>query len=206
MRWRITDPFPNEGELTRSFPPEKSLQAQYTYEGKNYGTHDAIGAGIYLRHVWGPQVPGAYKDPQPNHTAYAWTWIYSPKTQDVGAWIEFQNYGRSEMDLPPSQGKWDYKESRIWVNDQEITPPVWTATHREKSNEIPLGNENCVSRKPTPVHLEKGWNKVFMKLPVGTFNTPEVRLVKWMFTFVCVTPDGEKAVEGLVYSPDKQLK
>ena len=73
------------------------------------------------------------------------------------------------MDLPPMQGKWDYKESRIWVNDQEITPPVWTATHREKSNEIPLGNENCVSRKPTPVHLEKGWNKVFMKLPVGTF-------------------------------------
>ena len=110
------------------------------------------------------------------------------------------------MDLPPSEGKWDYKESRIWVNDQEITPPVWTATHREKSNEIPLGNENCVSRKPTPVHLEKGWNKVLMKLPVGTFNTPEVRLVKWMFTFVCVTPDGEKAVEGLVYSPDKQLK
>ena len=206
VRWRITDPFPNDGELTRSFPPEKSLQAQYTYEGKNYGTHDAIGAGIYLRHVWGPLVPGVYKDPQPNHTAYAWTWIYSPKTQDVGAWIEFQNYGRSEMDLPPSQGKWDYKESRIWVNDQEITPPVWTATHREKSNEIPLGNENCVSRKPTPVHLGKGWNKVFMKLPVGTFNTPEVRLVKWMFTFVCVTPDGEKAVEGLVYSPDKQLK
>ena len=206
VRWRITDPFPNDGELTRSFPPEKALQTQYTYEGKSYGTHDAIGAGIYLRHVWGPLVPGVYKDPQPNHTAYAWTWIYSPKTQDVGAWIEFQNYGRSEMDLPPSQGKWDYKESRIWVNDQEITPPVWTATHREKSNEIPLGNENCVSRKPTPVHLEKGWNKVFMKLPVGTFNTPEVRLVKWMFTFVCVTPDGEKAVEGLVYSPDKQLK
>ena len=206
VRWRITDPFPNDGELTRSFPPEKSLQAQYTYEGKNYGTHDAIGAGIYLRHVWGPQVPGAYKDPQPNHTAYAWTWIYSPKAQEVGTWIEFQNYSRSEMDLPPMQGKWDYKESRIWVNDQEITPPVWTATHREKSNEIPLGNENCVSRKPTPVHLEKGWNKVFMKLPVGTFNTPEVRLVKWMFTFVCVTPDGEKAVEGLVYSPDKQRK
>ena len=110
------------------------------------------------------------------------------------------------MDLPPMQGKWDYKESRIWVNDQEITPPVWTATHREKSNEIPLGNENCVGRKPTPIHLEKGWNKVLMKLPVGTFNTPKVRLVKWMFTFVCVTPDGEKAVEGLVYSPDKQLK
>ncbi len=49
-------------------------------------------------------------------------------------------------------------------------------------------------------------NEVLMKLPVGVFNTPEVRLVKWMFTFVCVTPDGENAVEGLVYSADKQLK
>lgn len=34
VRWRITDPFPNDGELTRSFPPEKALQTQYTYEGK----------------------------------------------------------------------------------------------------------------------------------------------------------------------------
>ena len=33
---------------------------------------------------------------------------------------------------------------------------------------------------------------------------PEVRLNKWMFTFVFVTPDGEKAVDGLVYSPDKK--
>ena len=206
VKWRITDAFPNQGNLHESFPPEKTLDTQYTYNGKTYGTCEARGAGIYLRHVWGTLVPGIYEQPEENHTAYAWTWVYSPEAQDVGAWIEFQNYGRSEMDLPPSQGKWDYKESRIWVNDQEITPPVWTATHREKSNEIPRGNENCVSRKPTPVHLEKGWNKEFMKLPVGTFNTPEVRLVKWMFTFVCVTPDGEKAVEGLVYSPDKQLK
>ena len=55
-----------------------------------------------------------------------------------------------------------------------------------------------------PVHLQKGWNKVFMKLPVGKFTAPEIRLSKWMFTFVFVTPDGEKAVDGLVYSPDKK--
>ena len=42
-----------------------------------------------------------------------------------------------------------------------------------------------------------------MKLPVGRFTTPEVRLVKWMFTAVFVTPDGSHAVDGLVYSPDK---
>lgn len=36
----------------------------------------------------------------------------------------------------------------------------------DKSNEVLLGNENCVVRPPMPVHLQKGWNKVFMKLPV----------------------------------------
>lgn len=206
VNWRITDAFPNDGDLTRSFPPEKDLRDSYPYDGKTYGTRDATGAGIYLRHVWGSIVPTFYKEPKENHTAYAWTWIYSPKAQDVGAWIEFKNYGRSEMDLSPLPGQWDYKGSRIWLNDEEIAPPVWTATHRVKSNEIPLGNENCVARKPTSIHLRKGWNKVFMKLPVGKFNTPEVRLVKWMFTFVCVTPDGEKAVDGLIYSPDKKQR
>lgn len=204
VKWRITDAFPNEGDLTKAFPPENGLQESYLYEGNNYGTHEAIGAGIYLRHVWGTLIPGFYKDPKENHTAYAWTWVYSPKEQEAGAWIEFQNYGRSEMDLAPPQGQWDYKGSRVWLNDHEIAPPVWTATHKEKSNETALGNENCVGREPTQVHLQKGWNKVFMKLPVGKFSLPEVRLNKWMFTFVFVTPDGEKAVDGLIYSPDKK--
>lgn len=204
VKWRLTDAFPNEGELTRAFPPEKELQTAYTYQGRTYGTQDAIGAGIYLRHVWGPLVPGIYKKPEENHTAYAWTWVYSPRAQQAGVWIEFQNYSRSEADLPPPAGKWDYRESRIWINDREIQPPVWTATHRAKSNEIPLGNENCVSRPPLAVALQKGWNKVFLKLPVGRFTSEEVRLQKWMFTCVFVTPDGEKALDELIYSPDKQ--
>lgn len=204
IKWRITDAFPNNGDMGSVFPPETELQDSYTYEGKTYGTNDSEGAGIYLRHVWGNTIPCFYKDPQEDHTAYAWTWVHSPKDQEVGAWIEFQNYGRSEMDLAPPQGQWDYKGSRVWLNDEEILPPVWTATHKEKSNEVLLGNENCVGREPTKVHLQKGWNKVFMKLPVGKFRLPEVRLVKWMFTFVFVTPDGEKAIDGLIYSPDKK--
>lgn len=59
----------------------------------NHTTRTATGAGIYLRHVWGKLVPAFYKDPEENHTAYAYTWVYSPKSQDVGAWVEFQNYG-----------------------------------------------------------------------------------------------------------------
>lgn len=204
MKWAITDAFPNGGDLSKVFPPEQELKDAYQYEGKNYGVRPALGAGIYLRHVWGTLVPGFYADPKEDHTAYAYTWVYSPKDQEVGLWAEFQNYSRSEMDLAPLPGKWDYKGSRIWINDQEIMPPVWTATHRVKSNEVPLGNENCVARLPLPVRLHKGWNKVFLKLPVGKFRAEETRLVKWMFTTVFVTPDGDRAVEGLIYSPEKQ--
>ena len=209
VKWNITDAFPNGGDMAKVFPPEQGLQDSYQYDGKEYGVKSAIGAGIYFRHVWGglpTSIPTFYKDPKENHTAYAYTYVYSPKAQEVGMWAETQNYSRSEMDLPPKQGTWDYRGSRLWINDEEITPPTWTATHTTKSNEIPLGNENCVARPPMMVKLNKGWNKVFWKLPVGKFRSNEVRLVKWMFTTVFVTPDGQKAVDGLVYSPEKKLK
>ena len=204
VKWNITDAFPNGGDMDKVFPPEQELKDTYHYNGNTYGVRQAIGAGIYLRHVWGDMVPAFYADPKENHTAYAYTWVYSPKDQEVGLWAEFQNYSRSEMDLAPLPDKWDYKGSRIWINDREILPPVWTATHKVKSYEVPLGNENCVGRVPLAVHLNKGWNKVFLKLPIGKFKMAETRLVKWMFTAVFVTPDGERAVEGLIYSPDKQ--
>lgn len=204
VKWNITDAFPNGGDMDKVFPPEQELKDTYHYNGNTYGVRQAIGAGIYLRHVWGDMDPAFYADPKENHTAYAYTWVYSPKDQEVGLWAEFQNYSRSEMDLAPLPDKWDYKGSRIWINDREILPPVWTATHKVKSYEVPLGNENCVGRVPLAVHLNKGWNKVFLKLPIGKFKMAETRLVKWMFTAVFVTPDGERAVEGLIYSPDKQ--
>lgn len=204
VKWNITDAFPNGGDMDKVFPPEQELKDIYHYNGNTYGVRQAIGAGIYLRHVWGDMVPAFYADPKENHTAYAYTWVYSPKDQEVGLWAEFQNYSRSEMDLAPLPDKWDYKGSRIWINDREILPPVWTATHKVKSYEVPLGNDNCVGRVPLAVHLNKGWNKVFLKLPIGKFKMAETRLVKWMFTAVFVTPDGERAVEGLIYSPDKQ--
>lgn len=204
VHWRITDPFPNNGDLTAAFPPEKSLKKSYRHNGKTYKTHTATGAGIYLRHVWGKTVPAFFKEPQENSTAYAYTYVWSPRAQTVGLWLEFQNYSRSESDLPPPQGKWDYRESRAWINDREILPPAWTNTHTTRNNEIALQNENAVSRPPIAVDLKKGWNKVLLKLPVGRFSTPEVRLQKWGFTSVFVTSDGRNAMEGLVYSADKK--
>lgn len=204
IQWLITEPFPNNGDLKAVFPPETHLSETYSYNGSVYQTHPATGAGIYLRHVWGNTIPAFFKNPQENSTAYAYTWVYSPKKQTVGLWIEFQNYSRSESDLPPPQGKWDYRESRIWINNQEIMPPVWQNNHSERSNEITLKNENAVSRPPIAVDLKKGWNKVLLKLPVGKFSTPEVRLVKWSFTCIFVTQDGKDGVDNLIYNPWKK--
>lgn len=200
--WNITDAFPNDGDLKKVFPPEtQKLQKSYMYEGKMYATHLAVGSGIYLRHTWGKFVPAFYKDPQTNHTAYAFTQIYAPRDMEVGLFAEFQNYSRSEADLPPKQGTWDYRGSRMWINGNEIMPPHWTDTTKVKSMESLLGNENFTARKPILVKLHKGLNKVFLKLPVGQFSIPEIRLMKWMFTVAFVTPDGSKAVDELKYIP-----
>lgn len=184
--WQITDAFPNGGDLNKVFPPEEKEDSVYQYEGKTYKTRKIIGNGIYLRHVWGTLVPGFYANPQENHTAYATRWIYSPKERKAKLALEFQNYSRSESDLAPRQGTWDYKCSRAWLNGQEIMPPVWKNTNTERSNEITLKNENYMSRPAVDITLKKGWNKLMLKLPVGKFSSKETRLVKWMFTAALV--------------------
>lgn len=184
--WQITDAFPNGGDLNKVFPPEEKEDSVYQYEGKTYKTRKIIGNGIYLRHVWGTLVPGFYANPQENHTAYATRWIYSPKERKTKLVLEFQNYSRSESDLAPRQGTWDYKCSRAWLNGQEIMPPVWKNTNTERSNEITLKNENYMSRPAIDITLKKGWNKLMLKLPVGKFSSKETRLVKWMFTAALV--------------------
>lgn len=184
--WQITDAFPNGGDLNKVFPPEEKEDSVYQYEGNTYHSHKIIGNGIYLRHVWGTLVPGFYANPQENHTAYATRWIYSPKERKTQLMLEFQNYSRSESDLAPRQGTWDYKCSRAWLNGKEIMPPVWENTNTERSNEITLKNENYMSRPAIDITLKKGWNKLMLKLPVGKFSSKETRLVKWMFTVALV--------------------
>ena len=206
VRWRITEPFPNGGDMNATFAPEREgLKESYTVNGTTYNTTLATGAGIYLRHTWGNNVIRTHygETNYSNCTSYAWTYIYSPKKQTVGAQIEFQNYGRSEKDMAPDTGKWDRKGSRIWLNDEELLPPVWENTGVAINNEVELKNENLTARPPQEVRLNKGWNKVLIKLPY--VPAAGVRLNKWMFTFVLTDLEGKNAVEGIVYSPDKSL-
>ena len=206
VRWRITEPFPNNGNKEAVFAPEtEGPKESYSVDGKEYNTSVATGAGIYLRHTWGNNISQTHYGATnySNCTSYAWTYVYSPKKQTVGAQIEFQNYGRSEKDKAPDAGKWDRKGSRIWINENEILPPAWDNTGVSIDNEVDLKNENFTARKPIGIELQKGWNKVFIKLPYVPADG--VRLNKWMFTFVLTDLNGDNAVEGLIYSPDKNL-
>lgn len=204
VRWRITDAFPNGGNADLKLPPEMDgLKDSYTYNGSTYGTGMATGAGIYLRHTWGNYVPTYFSNPQVNTTAYAWTYVYSPTARTVGAFIEFQNYGRSESDQAPNAGRWDRKGSRLYVNDKEVMPPVWDNTGKSINAEVDLKNENFSARPPLSIELKEGWNKVLMKLPYNP--TSGVRLSKWMFTFVLTDSEGRNALDNVIYSPNQCL-
>ena len=207
VKWRITQAFPNDGTASAVFPPETAtddiLPDQFTYDGQTYTTSMATGAGIYLRHVWGANVPGFYANPQLNTTAYAWTYVYSPTAQTAGALIEFQNYSRSENDKAPDAGNWDRKGSRIWVNGTEVPAPTWTNSGKSINSEVDLGNENFSAREPISISLHAGWNKVLLKLPY--ISASNIRLNKWMFTFVLTDAEGRNALEGITYSPIQSL-
>lgn len=212
VRWRVTDAFPNFGNTAAEFAPEAAgissdtelLPERFVHEGKTYNSSVATGAGIYLRHTWGNTIiRGFYESPSYNHTAYAWTFVYSDKNQEVGAQIEFQNYSRSEQDPVPSSGNWDLYGSRIWLNGEEIKAPAYdNAGLRISNKEVELKNENFPGRAPIIVTLKKGWNKLFLKLP---YVNAGYRLDKWMFTFVLTDKDGVNAVDGLVYSPNQSI-
>lgn len=210
--WQISSVYDNAGDTERSFAPEhlykdinfrNNPQPQLLDNEKQCFTY---GSGAYLRSIWGDLGGyGLIPSPKEFSTVYAYAWIYSPQKQLAGLLVETQNYSRSEEDLPPPQGHWDYKGSRVWLNGVEIAPPVWLNNHSEKSREIALTNENAATRLPSKVELNEGWNCILLKLPIGKFSLPEVRLNKWMFTCAITSEDGRKALPQIQYADIKVL-
>ena len=180
------------------------MKTTYSLGGRTYATHQVTGAGLYLRHTWGQIVPALFAEAQPHSTAYAWTYVYSPRPQAAGALIEGYNYSRSERDLAPPSGSWDRMGTQIWLNDSLIAPPRFDNSGKTLvSHEDLLLNENFTGRAPQKIWLRAGWNKVLLKLPFQPDGG--TRLKKWMFTFVLTDLSGRQALDGLIYSPERVL-
>ncbi len=185
--WNITDALDNGGDLARE------------WDWKALPSTEVRGAGIYLRHTWGSLVPGLLDSPRENSTVYAYTYVLSEKEQDCGLVFLSQNASRSEKDVPPPQGKWDWRDSYVKLNGEEVSPPVWSEDRGKAEDEAPMGNLNSPMTSPLPVHLHEGWNELVIKLPVGKFSTPETRLVKWGFTCILTDRSGDNVLP-VVYS------
>ena len=209
-QWYISPVYPNGGDLTASYLPEeqylKQMKAhQYTPPAEVGGEaypyqRTSGGSGVYLRHTWGDICYGLVPNASENSTVYATAWVHSDAATTAGLIFETQNYSRSEADVAPQQGTWDYKGSRLWVNGEAIAPPRWLNAVGQRNIDLPLANENAASRPPLQIQLQKGWNQILIKLPIGRFTLPEIRLNKWMFAAAITTHDGSKALPNLQYA------
>lgn len=164
------------------FPYYKQSHLTWTLEGP---TMEVVGGTIVLKHWWHPLIKGAINDPKENTTIKASTQIWSDSDTTLPCRIGFYDISRSQATDPPPIGKWDNKGSKVWINGMTINPPLWKRGGLKGDLEIPLEDEGYSYRKPTMVPFKKGWNKVLIEAPVGSFkgvnwNNP----VKWMFTFI----------------------
>jgi lysophospholipase L1-like esterase len=181
ITWKVFGPYPNEGNLAKSFLPESK-----TLDGdKTEAAFEAVGGTIVLRHWWYPLIEGAIKEPKENTTWYATRKVWSNEDGYKSFWIGFNNLSRSPATDSPPEGAWDNKQSTVWVNGKAIEPPHWKRAGQKGSSEIPLIDEGYEYRAPAKILLQKGWNTVLLKAPVGSFKGKDWQNpVKWMFTFL----------------------
>lgn len=181
--WQLYGPFKNSDTIAATFSPkEVSSNAFQTRKYKQ-----VTGGTVVLRHWWYPLIKGAVDVPEENTTFYAVTKIWSDEEGEERFWIGFNNLSRSPATDSPPTGRWDGKESAVWVNEKLIAPPRWNRGGQKGHSEIPLTDEGYEYREPTKITLTKGWNTVLIKAPVSRFKGADWQNpVKWMFTFVRV--------------------
>jgi len=179
--WNFYGPYPNKGDLDSAFEPE--IDKQET--GKLAPTFKAEGGTLILRHWWADILKGLISKPEEYTTWYARTRIWSDKNEEKPFWIGFDNLSRSYASNSPAINTWDNRVSKVWVNNQLISPPNWKQAGMKGDLETPMIDEGYSFRAPTIINLKKGWNEVLIKLPIGNFKGEDWQNpVKWMFTFV----------------------
>jgi lysophospholipase L1-like esterase len=180
LNWNLYGPYTNDGILSQSFPIEKQL-----HEGKDVPVVlKQRGGTIVLRHWWTPWIKGAIDQPKENTTWYASTQIWSDEDRVGKFWIGFDNLSRNTNSDSPPLNSWSYNDGRVWVNGEIINPPSWQRPGQKGNSEIPLVDEGYEYRKPTLISLKQGWNKILIKIPMGSFKARAAQHPnKWMFTF-----------------------
>lgn len=189
--WKVIGPFDHKGDFSTSFPIEKKFKSSYKVDGETYKWEEApVGATVHLKHFFGFPALTEVK----SGTYYAHTKIYSPDAREQAFWIGFHGWSRAggrRGGPSPALGQWHTTDPKIWVNDQEILPPVWQQPDLGvATDEIPFVDEDYFYRTPTLVNLKKGWNTILLKIPHGGSSW------KWMYTCIPVTIDGEQVREA----------
>ena len=130
-----------------------------------------------------------------NETVYLTGYTFSAKARNIHAIIGFEAPARSNRRSAgiPNKGQWDANGGAIFINDKELSGPVWNmpggqrylqATWDKPANEMPYSDEEFYwSRPPAAVALQKGWNKIFVRVPRTYLDQ------KWIFAFVPVRQD-----------------
>ena len=182
--WKLIGVFDHQTNFNAVFPPEQEIRENYDVGGKTYTWSTALGATIHINHFW----YDGWLPKAASGTAYALTYVWSPRSQTVGFWIGFNGPSRSDRrgGANPMPGEWSTTGSRVWANDQPVPPPNWQQPGRVASaSETPFVDEDYFYRAPTPVVLASGWNKILIKVPKSANNW------KWMFTCVPVAVQGQ---------------
>lgn len=180
LKWDLIGSFANEGNVHKSFEIE-----QNPYDATLKVEKNIEGGTVILKHWFGDIIEGAIKKPTQNTTWYARTKIWANEEGEQPFWVNFNNHSRSYLTDSPELDTWDNKGSQAFVNGNRVNPPIWKQAGQLGGHEIPLLDEGYSYRKPTMIHLKKGWNEVLLKLPLArfrgrTWDNP----AKWMFTFI----------------------
>lgn len=183
LKWDLIGPFDNQGDVQKSFSLEQGPYASDTI----VVSQTIEGGTVVLKHWFGPIIETAIQAPEANTTWYARTKIWSDKDAVQSFWIGFNDFSRSYLTDSPLLNTWDYKGSKVFVNGDEIMPPVWKQAGQLGDREVPYIDEGYSFREPTKIKLKKGWNEVLIKLPVAEFKGRNwENPSKWMFTFIPV--------------------
>ncbi|GAA3558885.1 hypothetical protein [Snuella lapsa] len=197
-QWHVIGPFNgNDGDDIL-----KIDASHYSYNGKDIKWQKASGNTLVIKARWLNN--GYFPEIKPDQCAYAMTYIYSDEQKQVPSWINFETPLRANRVYSglPDNGKWDANGGIIYLNDKELPGPQWQNPNWKPSKqkgwgsaedqEIPWSKEELYwTRQPFLLTLNKGWNKIVVKIPyTNDFQN-------CTFTFIPLD------MEGLKFSVDQ---